>query len=161
MATPAQVEKLYPKLDNDQLAALVFNALARGDDDERLTILGSVGQKHYQCLDQEFSLRLDGYTDLGMFYGMVYWKARCCMEVMGNNHKERGDGADQEAAFVFLDKLQAMDSALQEVCAKLNIDVLAMKKIAGCYDEYIPDKCGNGELVREYVGLFSGLLESI
>lgn len=51
----AQVEKLYPKLDNDQLSALAFDALVRGDDDERLTILGSVSKKHYQCLDQQFT----------------------------------------------------------------------------------------------------------
>lgn len=79
------------------------------------------------------------------------------MAVMDGMFKERGDEADQKAAFVFLDKLLAMDVALQEVCAKLNIDVMAVKKLALCEDEYSPEKCGNNELVKEYVELFMGI----
>ena len=154
----AQVEKVYPKLTPHEQAALAFEALMRGDDDERLTILGSVGKKHYQCLDQRFSLRLNGYIGLGMFYGMVYWKTRSYMEVTSSKYDECGDEADQKAVFVLLDRLFAMETALQEVCAKINIDVLAVKKFAQCEDEYTPDKSSNEELVKEYAGLFMGIV---
>jgi hypothetical protein len=159
MTTPAQVEKLYPKLDNGQLSALAFNALMRGDDDERLTILASVHKRHYQCLDQEFSRNYNGYIDLGLFYGMVYWKNRAYMEFVGNLHKEQPNDRHERLLFHYLDNVMAMDVALQEVCAQVNIDYfMAVKKMAGCDDEYTPDKCGKEGLVRGYVGLFIGIV---
>jgi hypothetical protein len=53
----------------------------------------------------------------------------------------------------------AMDVALQEVCDKAKIDVMSVKKLAGCNDEYIPDKCDNEVLVKEYAGLFMRFVE--
>jgi hypothetical protein len=155
----AQVEKLYPKLDNDQLSALAFDALVRGDDDERLTILGSVGKKHYQCLDQQFTKRFTGYLDLAIYYGMVYWKNRAYMEFVGNLHKEQPNDRHERLFSHYLDQVLAMDVALRDVCIQLNIDFMAVKKLALSDDEYTPDKCGNSELVKEYVGLFMGIIE--
>lgn len=158
MTTHAQINKLYPKLDNGQLAALAFDALMRGDDNERMAIVSSVDRRYYHCINQGFTKSYNGYIDLGLFYGMVYWKARCCMAVMGDKFKESGNETDQNIEFKYLDRVLAMETALRDVCAKANIDVLAVKKLALCEDEYSPDKCKSEELVGEYVGLFMGIV---
>ncbi|MEQ1738404.1 MAG: hypothetical protein ABL884_00715 [Methyloglobulus sp.] len=158
MTTHAQINKLYPKLDNGQLAALAFDALMRGDDNGRMAIVSSVDRRYYHCINQGFTKSYNGYIDLGLFYGTVYWKARACMAVMDGKFKESGNEADQQAALVFVDRVLAMETALMDVCAKANIDVLAVKKLALCEDEYSPDKCNNEELVGEYVGLFMGIV---
>ncbi len=56
----------------------------------------------------------------------------------------------------FVDRVIAMDTALQDVCAKVGIDPMAVKKMAGCVDEYHPDRCTNSALVAKYVELFEG-----
>jgi hypothetical protein len=155
---PAQVEKLYTKLTPEELAALAFEANMRGDNDEFETILASVGRRAYICLDQRFNRLTNAYLDLGMFYGMVYWKHRTYMEFASNLHKEQPNDGNRTLLFYYLDNVMAMDVALQEVCAQVNIDCMAVKKLAGCDDEYSPEKCGNEGLVREYVGLFLGVV---
>lgn len=152
------MDKLYSKLTPHEQAALAFEAIANNDDGGREMIVGSVEHKDYRCTHWDFRSRLLGLTTLASYYALIYWKTRTCLAVVGSKYNERGDEADQKAAFEFLDALIAMECALHEVCAKLNIDVLAVKKHARCEDEYTPDKYGNGELVEEYVGLFMGLV---
>lgn len=154
----AQVEKIYPKLTPHEQAALAFEALARQDTVELGAIVGSVERQDYRGSHWDYRQRLTGFIDLAKYYGLIYWKTRCCMAVMDDKFKEGGNEADQQAALVFVDRVLAMETALQDVCAKANIDVLAVKKLALCEDEYSPDKCKNEELVREYVGLFMGIV---
>ncbi len=119
-------------------------------------IVGSVERKDYRCTHWDFRSRLSGLTT--GYYALIYWKTRTYMVVVDGKYNKYGDEADQKAAFVFLDRLYAMESALHIVCATINIDVLAVKKYAR-EDEYTPNKSSNDELVREYVGLFMGLVE--
>ncbi len=154
----AQIDKPYSKLTPHEQAALAFEAIASNDDGAREMIVGSVEHKDYRCTHWDFRSRLSGLTTLASYYALIYWKSRTYMEVANSKYNERGDEADQQAAFAFLGRVLAMETALQDVCAKLNIDVLAVKKHARCDDEYTPDKCGNGELVEEFVGLFMGIV---
>lgn len=152
-----QVDKLYAKLTPYEQAALAFEALARQDSVELGTIVGSVERHDYRCSHWDYRHRLTGFIDLAKYYGLIYWKTRCCMAVMDGMFKERGDEADQQAAHIYVDMVLAMETALQDLCAKANIDVMAVKKLALCEDEYSPEKCGNNELVKEYVELFIGI----
>jgi hypothetical protein len=154
VTTTTQVDKLYQKLTPEELARLAFDASVRGDDDEYSAILSNVGKRTYVCLNQEFSLRLNEYIGLAMFYGMVYWKHRTYMAYA--EAAAKGDDKPKDLIFDLLDKVIAMDIALQEVCTKANIDHMAVKKLAGCDDEYTHDKCDNEALVKEYIGLFEG-----
>jgi hypothetical protein len=110
--------------------------------------------------DNEFRWRYQGFIDLGSFYGATYWKNRTYMEFANNRYKEQPNDGNRTLLFYYLDNVMAMDIALQEVCAQVNIDVLAVKKLALCDDEYSPGKCHKLELVKEYVGLFLGLVET-
>lgn len=100
-----------------------------------------------------------GYLDLAMFYGAAYWKNRAYMEFVGNLQKEQPNDRHEPLLSHFIGQVMAMDVALHDVCTQLNIDFMAVKKLALSDDEYIPDKCGNSELVKEYVGLFMGIIE--
>lgn len=154
----AQIDKLYSKLTPHEQAALAFEALARQDTLGLGAIVGSVERQDYRCSHWDYRQRLTGFIDLAKYYGLIYWKTRCCMAVMDDKFKESGNEADQQAAYVYVDMVLAMETALREVCAKINIDVMAVKKLALCEDEYSPDKCNNVELVREYAGLFMGIV---
>ena len=154
----AQIDKLYPKLDNYQLSALAFEALMRGDDAEKEAILGSVRELNYRCKDQRFTRRYRGYLDLALFYGMVYWKERTFMAVAETRYKEDGCEKSRATLYHFVDNVVAMDVALQAVCTDVNIDYMAVKKLAQCGNEHSPDKCSDGELVQEYVALFNNFI---
>jgi hypothetical protein len=151
----AQVEKLYTKLSPDELAALAFAANVRGDHDEFETILASVGRRTYSCLDQRFSRLTNAYLDLALFYGMTYWKNRTFLAYAETLSAVKGDDKSKALLSHLLDNAIAMDVALQEVCAKVNIDYMAVKKLAICVDEYSPEKCADSELVQDYVALFN------
>lgn len=159
MTKAAQIDKLYSKLRPEELAGLAFEANVRGDDDEYAEILSGVGKRTYVCLNQEFSLRLNNYNSLGMFYGATYWKNLAYMEFVGNLQKEKQSDRHDQLHSHFLDNLLAMDVALQAVCEKAKIDVMVVKKLAGCDDEYIPNKCNNEGLVNGYVGLLMRFVE--
>ncbi|WP_411727786.1 hypothetical protein [Methyloglobulus sp.] len=154
----AQVDKLYNKLTPTEQAALAFEAIARNDDAELNVIVESVERKDYRCTHWDFRWRLSGLTNLASYYAMIYWKTRTYMEVVNSKYNECGNEADQKAAFVFLDRLLAMEVALADVCAKMNIDVLAVKKFAQCDNEHTPEKCNDEELVKAYVGLFMRMI---
>jgi hypothetical protein len=118
-----------------------------------------VGKRTYVCLNQEFSLRLNDYIGLAMFYGATYWKHRAYMEIVGNLHKEQPNERHERLLSYYLDNLLAMEVALQEVCVKVNIDVMAVKKLAGCEDEAAFSEGGNPGLVEGYTDLFMGFVE--
>ncbi len=149
MTKAARVDKLYNKLTPEELAGLAFEASICGGDAEYDAILASVGNRIYICRDQRFSLTLNAYIDLGMFYGMTYWQNRTYMAC-----------ADNDNALLLVDHAIAMDVALQAVCAKANVDVMAVKKMALCLDEASFSDSDKPELVKEYYGLFMNLLKS-
>lgn len=158
MTTAARVDKLYHKLSPKELAALAFEANVRGDDAEHDAILASVGKRTYICLDQRFSSLLNSYGDLGVFYGMTYWKNRSYMAYAETQHAATGDDKASALRDHLLDSAIAMDVALQAVCAKMNIDVLAVKTVALCVDEASFSESDKSELVKEYTDLFAGFI---
>jgi hypothetical protein len=155
----AQVDKLYSKLTPTEQAALAFEAIVRNDDSELAVIVGSVEQLDYRCTHWEFRQRGWCLLDLAKYYGLIYWKTRTYMTVEHSMYKEGNDIEAQKAAFIFMDRLLAMDIALANVCTKMNIDVMTIKKLALCEDEAAFSDNGNPELVKEYTELFMGIIE--
>ena len=157
MTTAAQVEKLYQKLTSEELAGLAFEALARQDDIEVDTIVGSVRTQDYKCTDWGYRRRLVGLTDLYKYYSMVYWKNRAYMAAAENFIKE-GDNKLENLLNLLIDHAIAMDVALQEVCSKQGIDFMAVKKLALCDNEATFTTSQKPSLVAEYVELFKGII---
>lgn len=155
----AQAKKLYGMLTPKEQANLAFEAIARNDDSELAVIVESVERLDYR--DTHWEFRRQGWCllDLAKYYGLIYWKARTCIAVAHNQFQEGNSAENQKAAFAFLDRLLAMDVALNEVCAKMNIDVLAVKKLALCESEAALSESSNPGLVKEYTDLFMGILE--
>jgi hypothetical protein len=153
-----QVDKLYSKLTPTEQAALAFEAIARNDDSELAVIVDSVEQLDYRCTHWEFRQRGWCLLDLAKYYGLLYWKTRTYMEVVHSKFKEVNNIQDQKATFVFLDRLLAMDVALTDVCTKINIDVMTVKKLALCEDEAAFSENSNPDLVKEYSELFMGII---
>ncbi len=155
----AQVDKLYTKLTPVEQAGLAFEAIARNDDAELAVIVESVQQLDYRCTHWEFRQRGWCLLDLAKYYGVIYWKTRAYMGVAHAKFQEGNNVNDQKATFVFLDRLLAMDVALTDVCTKINIDVMTVKKLALCEDEAALSDNGNPELVKEYSELFMGIIK--
>lgn len=155
----AQVDKLYTKLTPVEQAALAFEAIARNDDAELAVIVGSVERLAYRCTHWAFRQRGWCLLDLAKYYGLIYWKTRTYMEVEHSLAKQNNDPEIQATAFGLLERLLAMDVALANVCGKMNIDVMTVKKLALCEDEAAFSDNGNPELVKEYTELFMGIIK--
>jgi hypothetical protein len=159
MTTATQVEKLYQKLTPEELAGLAFEANVRGNKAEFETICTSVGNRKYLCLDQRFSRLTTAYINLGVFYGMTYWKNRTYLAYAETLYTTQGDEKSQVLLFHLLDSAVAMDIALQKVCASHGIDIMTVKKLALCDTEYAFDQSGETKLLDEYLELFNGFLD--
>jgi hypothetical protein len=157
--TLAKIDKLYSKLTPHEQAALALESLARQDNAETDRIVGSVTQLTYRCPHFDFRRRLSGLINLSLYYALIYWKTRTYMAVAHYHSKTNHDPKDQAAAFEYMDRLQAMETALAQVCDTLNIDLTAVKKIALCEDEAVIGGEGDPALVDEYTGLFMGLVK--
>jgi hypothetical protein len=138
---------------------LAFEANVRGNKAEFETIRASVGNRTYVCLDQRFSRLTTAYINLGVFYGMTYWKNRTYLAYAETLHTAQGDEKSQALLFHLLDSAVAMDVALQKVCARHGIDIMTMKKLALCDTEYAFDQSRETTLVDEYLDLFNGFLD--
>jgi hypothetical protein len=158
MTKAARVDKLYNKLTPEELAGLAFKATVRGDYAEHDAILASVGNRTYICRDQRFSLMLNAYIDLGMFYGMTYWKNRTYLAYTEILNAATGDDKAKALHDHLLDSAISMDVALKAVCAKANVDVMAVKKMALCLDEASFSESDKPELVKEYTDLLTGFI---
>jgi hypothetical protein len=158
MTKAARVDKLYNKLTPEELAGLAFEASIYGGDAEYDAILASVGNRTYICRDQRFSFALNAYIDLGMYYGMTYWKNRTYMAYAETLHAATGDKKAKALHDHLLDSAIAMNVALQAVCTKANVDVMAVKKMALCVDEASFSESDKPEVVKEYTDLLTGFI---
>jgi hypothetical protein len=154
---PAQVNKLYSKLTPHEQAALVIEAAARLDESEADAIMEQVERKHYLATHADYTRRIHALTALIGQYGIEYWKTRTLM-LIACEYAEQGQQAEAPA-LRFLAKCMALESAIVEVCKRLKVDVLAIKKMAGCPDNETPEFLTpiDEELVRQYIESYAGL----
>ncbi|MCQ8130152.1 hypothetical protein [Methylomonas rivi] len=158
---PSQVNKLYAKLTPHEQAALVIEAASRFDESEADAIMEQVERKHYIATHADYTRRIHALTALVGQYGIEYWKNRTLM-LLACEHADLGNHDAEAPALRFLAKVLALESAIVEVCNRLKVDVLAIKKMAGCpYNDVKPEelKKADVELVQQYTDMFSGLVQ--
>ena len=149
----AQVEKLYAKLTPVEQANLVFEAIARNDDDEIEVIVNSLEKRAYRIWNPEYTFRKEGLMTLAMIYGVSYWKQReLFTRAMGAYDK-----GNEKAALIFIQaaaQIRGMEVALIDVCHQINVDVEAIKTLADCKGEIAFGDDADPEIVAEYTEMF-------
>lgn len=156
---PSQVNKLYSKLTPHEQAALVIEAAARLDESEADAIMEQVERKHYIATHADYTRRIHALTSLIGQYGIEYWKNRALM-LIACDYADQGKQEAEAPALRFLAKSVALESAIVEVCNRLKVDVMAIKKMAGCPDNETPEFLTpvDAELVKQYADMFAGAL---
>jgi hypothetical protein len=152
-----QVNKLYAKLTPHEQAALVFEAAVRLDESDVDAILESVERKPYMSLHWDYIRRCYGLQSLVSQYGIDYWKNRSLM-LMACNLAEDGNAEAESNAMRFFAKIVAMELALFETCNLLKVDIVAIKKMAGCPDNDVKASelpKADEELVKQFAELFT------
>lgn len=155
----AQVNKLYSKLTPYEQATLCVEALARRDGSTADAIIEQVERKTYVSLHWDFRERSYGLQALIGQYGIEYWKNRTLM-LKACEYAEQGNHQAEAAALQFLARCVALESAIIEACKRLKVDVMAIKKMAGCPDNETPEFLTpvDAELVKQYADMFAGAL---
>jgi chromosome condensin MukBEF ATPase and DNA-binding subunit MukB len=155
---PSQVNKLYSKLTPYEQAALVIEAAARLDESEADAIMAQVERKHYIATHADYTRRIQALTALTGQYGIEYWKNRALM-LIACEYAEQGSQQAEAQALQFLAKSVALESAIVEICNRLKVDVMAIKKMAGCPDDETPEFLTpvDAELVKQYIESYAGL----
>lgn len=155
---PAQVNKLYAKLTPHEQAALVIEAAARLDESEADAIMEQVERKHYIATHADYTRRIHALTALVGQYGIEYWKNRALM-LIACEYAEQGSQQSEDSALKFLAKTLALESAIVDVCKRLKVDVMAIKKMVGCPDNETQESLTpvDEELVKQYIESYAGL----
>jgi hypothetical protein len=157
---PAQVNKLYAKLTPHEQAALVIEAAARLDESEADAIVEQVERKHYIAAHADYTQRIHALTALIGQYGIEYWKNRTLM-LLACDSADKGNHDAEAPALQFLAKCVALEAAIVEVCNRLKVDEMAIKKMAGCpKDDVNPNTLQKADvkLVEYYTNVFAGLV---
>lgn len=156
---PVQVNKLYAKLTPHEQAALVIEAAARLDESEADAIMEQVERKHYITTHADYTRRIHALTTLVGQYGIEYWKIRTLM-LIACEYADQGNQEAEAPALRFLAKCVALEAAIVEVCKLANVDIKAIKTMAGCPDDDVKSEeleKASHDLVKQYVEMFSGL----
>ena len=159
---PSQVNKLYSKLTPHEQAALVIEAASRLDEGEADVIMEQVERKHYIATHADYTRRIHALTALIGQYGIEYWKCRALM-LLACDYADQGNQEGEVPALRFLAKCVALESAIVDVCNRLKVDVMAIKKMAGCPDDDVkPDELPkvDAELLKQYVDILGALIEA-
>ena len=159
---PAQVNKLYSKLTPHEQAVLVVEAAARLDEKEIDAIVEQVERKTYISAHADYTQRIHALKALISQYGIEYWKNRTLM-LLACEYAEQGDQQAKNTAPQFFDKCMALEAAIIRVCKNIQVDVKAIKILAGCLEEGVKleelEKA-NKKLVEQYTAVFAGLIGS-
>jgi hypothetical protein len=157
---PEQVNKLYYKLTPQEQAALVFEAAAKNDEGTVDAILPHVERKTYECVHADYMRRIHSLLCLSGYYGSEYWKNRALL-LYACHKLEVGKHETEAAAMKLYAKIVAMEYSLAKTCALLQVDLAAVKTMAGCQpeDTFIDDDLAevDAELVKQYSEAFSVL----
>ena len=147
-----QIDKLYKQLTPQENAALAFEALNRHDYSDLDVIEGAVEKRLYTLTDYKYRARYYDMMILSLWYGTVYWK-NCA-------HYAFVLPLGTKTQDYFAVELASMESALVEVCTRLNVDVASVKKMAMCDDlPVLPtDIFAVAEKVANYTELFMGVI---
>lgn len=133
------IAKMYDKLSIKQQAALAFNHLISGNQDETERVIESVPMQNYRCRDLDFQDQFEGYRTMALMWSLEYWQLYAQQLealVRLNLYTRRRDWVNADQAHEQLEHLgaclSAIDRALQGVCEGQGLDSGAIRLIAGC-----------------------------
>jgi hypothetical protein len=129
-----------------ELAVLAFEANSRGDAAGAAAIVNSIPAKVFQTRGYDFVQHGLALTNLGMFYGIQYWKTRAMTLATDNISMVKK----------LLTQLSSMDRALADVCKGLKVDVESVKALAHCETEPVLDDA-DPEQIEQYSQTFMEL----
>jgi hypothetical protein len=154
------IAKMYDKLTTKQQAALAFNHLMSGNQDETEKVTSAVPMRAYRCKDLDFQDRFESYKTMALLWSLEYWQLyaqRLEALVRLNLYMRRRDWIKADQAHEQLEHLgaclSAIDRALQSVCEAQGLDAGAVRLMAGCRPSmaFAPDLAYESE-VREQLG---------
>lgn len=146
-----QVNKLYSKLTPHEQAALAFEASIQLNGKEVDLILSGVERRDYTAPHIEYIARTQGLIQFSLTYGLLFWK-RLCQIATVTILASDNIAVDEQ---YLVDDFTSMNSAFEEVCKQLGVDVSIIRKFAecGCYKP-LTDGNINSELLQQYIDCF-------
>lgn len=130
------ITTLYKQMTPKELANLAVNAIIRNDKKDFELINNSVKRKDYNCPDIEYQSRRDGIVQLGLFYGVEWWKNQALntAALWANEINPDTliiDALNCDVVMEFQTRLASLELALNQVCEQIQIDINTVKWWAG------------------------------
>jgi hypothetical protein len=133
------IAKMYDKLTTKQQAALAFNHLLSGSENETEKVISAVPMRAYRCKDLDFQEQFESYKMMALLWSIEYWQLYAQQLealVRLNLYTRRRDWIKADQAHEQLEHLgaclSAVDRALQGVCEAQGLDAGAVRLMAGC-----------------------------
>ena len=133
----SKLMQIYPKLTDRECSILAFEAVAKGTEPHR----DSIRDDSFEFMEHGQQL-----TNLGLYYGVQYWRTRCMLLTTDEHTMVKS----------LLVQLGSMEVALSGVCDWLKVDVESVKAVSGCDDEPVLDDA-DPEQVKQYSQTFMEL----
>lgn len=132
------IAKMYSKLTIKQQAALAFNHLIAGNQNETERVIDAVPVKAYRCKDLDFQDQFESYKMMALLWSLEYWQLYAQQLealVRLNVHTRHRDWIKADEAHEELLRLaaclSAVDHALRDVCESSSLDNLMVRAMAG------------------------------
>jgi hypothetical protein len=125
-----RINKTYNELNADQMAALGFHYLSKGNKLEFKRLAAAVPQKSYRGPDETYQARLDGLYLLTMSWSNVHWRLRhdLAQTLVAIQEALRKKSDDEEIDYLIglnhqtAGCLLGLDAALSEICRSKGVD---------------------------------------
>ena len=163
------ITKLYKQLTPKELGNLAVDAIISKDFKGAELIKNSVERKTYECNDMEYQSRLNGIVQLGLFYGVEWWKNQALLTaglwLTNQTEPDTNIQNHDDDAIAAIKELQArlasLELAINQICEQSQIDINAVKYWAGIEERmnmvFMPilSHCHNEKWLNYYLELFS------
>lgn len=124
-----KITKMYKHITNKERAILTLGHMANNNTLEIERITSSAPQKIYRCIEKEYFDWIEGLINMGMLWGIEYWKlystylANVLAFRTALSDSDRQLAIEVHAGITSLEaKLVALEKALKVVCTHVGID---------------------------------------
>jgi hypothetical protein len=147
-----QLDNIYKQLTPTQAAAMAFEACCGRSCDEMDAIVAAQPRQAVMALPQAYIQRSMGLYLLSLCYGTFFWKSLAKLMLAG--HRYHSAAAEESAK-----QLGSLDAALLEVCNRLGVDVLAVKKLGLVTGDESFVEFADPALTDEYIEIFLNIAQ--
>lgn len=145
----SDTEKLYKKLSPEQSGVMAFEAITRQDTAELQAITDAQPKLYFVGASLAFRGKIQGLTNLGLTYGVSYWKNYAVLLSRLNSY-EYGEAEINKTAA----NLGSMEQALIETCRQLRVSLKAVKKLGSIPEDGSYGEFAEEALTAEYIQIF-------